>query len=81
MNKPLCSCGSCSHIPCILYKCLNGGAEQFSGDVCGVDAEAKSLCLSPHNIIKLVPKQGDCQHGNSMVHCLEQAVLATVGDK
>lgn len=69
------------YIPGVLYECLNSGAEQFPGDVCGFDGEAKSLCFSPHHIIKLVSKQRDSQHRNSMVHCLQQAVLSTMGDK
>lgn len=60
---------------------LNGGAEQFPGDLCGFDGEAKPLCFSSHHIIKLVSKQRDCQHGNGMVHCLQQAVLSAVGDE
>lgn len=64
-----------------MQECLNGGAEQFPGDLCWFDGEAKSLCFSPHNIIKLVSKQWDSQHRNSMVHCLQQTVLSTVGDE
>lgn len=69
------------HIPGVLYECLNSGAEQLPGDVCGADAEAKSLCLGSYHIIKLVSKQRDSQHRNSMVHRLEKAVLSTVRDK
>lgn len=69
------------HIPDVMHECLNSGAEQFPGDMCGFDGEAKSLCFSPHHIIKLVSKQRDCQHRNSMVHCLQQAVLSTVSDE
>lgn len=69
------------HVPDVLRECLDGGAEQLPGDVRGLDGEAKSLCFSPHHIIKLVPKKRDSQHRNSVIHCLEQAVLSTVGDK
>lgn len=74
-------CPAIRHIPDVLYERLNSGAEQFPGYVCGVDGEAKSLCFSPHHIVKLVSKQRDSQHRNSMVHCLQQAVLSTMGDK
>ena len=69
------------HTPDVLYERLNSGAEQFPGYVCGVDGEAKSLCFSPHHIVKLVSKQRDSQYRNSMVHCLQQAVLSTMGNE
>ena len=72
----------CPHtVPDVLCEFLNCGAEQLPGDVCGADGEAKSLCFSPHHVIKLIPKQRDSQHRHSMVHRLEQAVLSTMGDE
>lgn len=69
------------HEPEVLYKALNGGFEQFSSDVFGVDGDAKTFSFSSYQIIKLVSEQRNSQHRNSMVHCLEQAVLTSMGDK
>lgn len=69
------------HIPDVMREHLNSGAELFAGNVRGFDGEAEPLCFSPHHIVKLVSKQWDCQHRNSMVYCLQQAVLSTMGDE
>lgn len=64
-----------------MHECLNSGVQPLPGDECGFDGESKSLCFGSHHIIKLVPEQRDCQHWNSMVHRLQEAVLSTVGDE
>lgn len=67
--------------PVVLDESLNGGAEEFSVDVCGFNGKSQALCLCPHNIIKLISKQRDPQDRNSVVHCLKQTILSSMSDK
>lgn len=68
-------------IPDVLRDGPNRRAEQFPGDLRGVEGEAQALCFSPDHVIKLISKQRDPQHRNGVVHGLKQAVLTPMGDE
>ena len=67
--------------PVVLCEGLDCGPHPFPGDVGGSQAEAQPPGLRPHHVVKLVPKQRDGQHGDAVVHRLQEAVLTAMGDE